>query len=148
MAESYYGSIGLNFSMPVNGYRKSTLVLVSSLLFLIPVFVFLVNHDYLAAMCVTIACVFSVLGDYVHIGREDTQEFRNYDAISSALLFCIILTRHFLKHAYPKPENLLPKIIFPLSLLKYSSMAKTQREWEIRHSLWHVSIVLVLLSEA
>lgn len=147
MAETYYQSLGLTFSMPVTGYRKSTLVLVSSLLFMIPATVFMINHDYLAAMSVTIACIFSVLGDYVHIGREDTTQYRNYDAISSALLFFIIVARHFLKHSDPKPDVLLPKIIFPLSLLKYSSMAKTHSEWELRHSLWHVAIVLVLLSE-
>ena len=147
MEESAFISLGMKFNMPISSYRKSTLVLASSLLFIIPAIVFAVNRDYMMAMAVAIACVFSVFGDYVYVGDRNLM-YRNYDVISASLLFCIIIVRHFSNHPDPKPENLLPKIILPLSLLKYSSMATTQEEWELRHSMWHVAAVLVFLAEA
>jgi len=143
---SWLGDIGINFSMNHHDYKQSRWVLTSSLLFLIPALAFAVNGDYVTAICVTISCIFSVLGDYVYVGQDGNDPYKYYDRIAAALLFCILITRRFFVKGEPE-AIFLSKIILPLSMFKYSSMSKTQKEWEIRHSLWHIMLVLIFLSE-
>jgi len=136
-------TMGVHYGM--DDYKYSNLVMVSSLLFLIPAVFFAINGDYLTSMCVTIACVFSVLGDSVLIEKQIVA-VRTYDIISASLMFLIIVARHFAIHKNPD-ITILAKVILPLALFKYSSLATPQNEWEIRHSLWHVIVVIILLSE-
>jgi hypothetical protein len=119
---------------------------VSSLLFLIPSIVFAINGDYLTSLCIAISCVFSVLGDYTYVDKNQVV-YKYYDRLAAALLFLILIVRHFAIKGEPE-AIFLAKIIFPLSIFKYSSMATTQEEWEVRHSLWHAVIVLIFLSES
>ena len=143
---SWLKTIGIDFAMNNKDYKQSRLVLTSSLLFLIPALAFAVNKDYVMAICITISCIFSVLGDYVYVGQNGIEAYNYYDIIASALLFCILITRRFF--VYGEPEAIfVTKIILPLSLFKYSSMATTQEDWVIRHSLWHIVLVLIFLSE-
>ena len=117
---SWPNAIGINFEMNHNEYKQSKWVLTSSLLFLIPAIAFAVNKDYLTAVCITISCIFSVLGDYVHVGRDGNEPYQYYDKTSAALLFCILITRRFVVKGEPE-AIFLSKIILPLSLFKYSS---------------------------
>ena len=143
---TWFNTIGIRFEMENHQYKQSKLVLVSSLLLLLPAFAFAVIGDYITAICITISCIFSVLGDYVHVGKDGNDAYKYYDILASAILFLLIITRRFFVKG--EPDTLfLAKIILPLSMFKYSSMANTQDEWVIRHSLWHVVAVLIFLSE-
>lgn len=136
--------LGVDFKM--KEYKPSKLVLVSSLLFLIPSIVFAINGDYLTSVSITISCIFSVLGDYTYVDKHQVA-YKYYDRLAAALLFLILVVRHFAIKGEPE-AIFLAKIILPLSLFKYSSLAKTQEDWEVRHSLWHVVVVLIFLSES
>jgi len=133
--------IGVNF--PVREYKYSTFVILSSLLFLIPTVVFALNKEYLIAIAIALSCFFSVLGDSIF---PNTKIYNIYDRFVATLLTFILIVRHFSLHKNPEVIFLV-KLIFPLCMYKYSSLATTQEEWEIRHSLWHISAVCVFLSE-
>lgn len=141
-----FSGMNIKFQMNHNDYKKSKFVLASSLLFLIPALAFAVNGDYITAICITISCIFSVLGDYVYVGQDGNEAYKYYDRLAASLLFCILITRRFFVHGEPE-AIFLSKIILPLSMFKYSSLATTQEEWVIRHSLWHISLVIIFLSE-
>jgi hypothetical protein len=143
---SWLNGIGIEFAMKNSDYKRNKFVLVSSLLFLIPAIAFAVNGDYITAISIAISCFFSVLGDYVYVGTQHTDAYKHYDRLAAALLFGILITRRFVVRGEPE-AIFLSKIILPLSMFKYSSMATTQNEWVIRHSLWHISLVIIFLSE-
>ena len=141
-----FSGMNIKFQMNHNEYKKIKFVLASSLLFLIPALAFAVNKDYITAISITISCIFSVLGDYIYVGQDGNDAYKYYDRLAAALLFCILITRRFFVHGEPE-AIFLAKIILPLSMFKYSSMATTQNEWVIRHSLWHIVLVIIFLSE-
>jgi len=142
MTDSLWVKItGVDF--PVRDYKSSKFVLISSLLFLIPAVAFASNGDYLTSMCITLSCFFSVLGDSVY---PNISSYNIYDRLAAILLTGILIARRFSIDKEPDVMFLI-KLILPLSIFKYSSMSKTQEEWEIRHSLWHIIITLVFLSE-
>jgi len=146
MDSTWLNAIGINFQMENHQYKQNKLVLISSLLFLLPAFAFAVNGDYITSLSITISCTFSVLGDYVYVGQDGNDAYKYYDRLAAALLFLILVTRRFVVKGEPE-AIFLSKIILPLSIFKYSSMSTTQEEWVVRHSLWHIVLVLIFLSE-
>ena len=130
--------IGIDFSKTPRSNDNAD-VIESSLLFLIPSIFYALNQQYLFGSILAVESLVSA-------NCDGYDKLCKLDNVFLFLFIFLFFYNHYKKRGQFDWIFWL-KVIGGWMALKYSSLSKTKEEWYWRHCLWHIIVIIILLSE-
>jgi len=130
--------VGIDFSKTPRPTGNGD-VIQSSLLFLIPASFYAMDGQYWFASLLAASSIVS----------SNCDGYDNLCRLDNVFMFWVVSAVIWNHHEKGRPFDWIfwLKIVGAWSALKYSSLSKTKEQWYWRHCLWHITAIIVLLSE-